>query len=194
MFPPLRSSFSANSFLAHWSQVQQRLQDSKLSRRQSFGFKLKAHSRHQRIRSASQIDERVERPNFLFRSFEVGRHGARLKCFKFKLSDAGTVRDSKVAGGSGLLGGAKQDFADEALRLLRNDHLDRMGNVLRLQHFAGIFTRMRRKIRCHRAGADRADANPIPAQVFCHALSQPQQAPLRGAINCSSGKRILARK
>jgi hypothetical protein len=57
--PATTEELFGQGLLAHRSQVEQCFQDPKLARRQSFGFKLKAHPRHQGIRCARQIDEGI---------------------------------------------------------------------------------------------------------------------------------------
>ena len=49
-------------------------------------------------------------------------------------------------GRSGLLRGAEKHFTDKALRRLREDHLDRVSDILGLEHLARVLARVRRKI------------------------------------------------
>jgi hypothetical protein len=74
-----------------------------------------------------------------------------------------------------------------------NDGFDGVGHVCGLQHFSGILARVRREFRVDAARANRAHANSVGPQILGHALGQPQQAPLRGAINTSAREGALAR-
>src|SRR3984957_9313109 len=93
-----------------------------------------------------------------------------------------------------LLRWSQQNFADETLRRLRDDHLHHMSYVIRLQHLAGIFPGMRRKIRGHCPRANRADSDAVSSQVFRHALRHSQKSPFRRAVNRPTRKSVLTRQ
>src|SRR6185437_14759596 len=102
-------------------------------------------------------------------------------------------RDARVARGRGkprpyedvarrgaalrLLGGAEEDFADEALGGLGEEHGDGVGYVIGLEHFFCVLCGAMKKIRGDRAWANGCDADAVSAEVFGHAVGEAQQAP-----------------
>ena len=90
-----------------------------------------------------------------------------------------------------LLGRAEEDFTDEALRRLGEEHGDRVGYVIGLEHFFGVLCGAMRKIRGDGAGANGSDADAVGAEIFGHAVGEAEQAPFGGAIGSAAGHGIF---
>jgi hypothetical protein len=82
-----------------------------------------------------------------------------------------------------LRGGPYKYLTYKALRRLGDEHGHGVGNIFGLKELGGILSRVRAELGIDRSGADRADPNPILAQVFRHASGQAHQSPLRSAIH-----------
>ena len=91
----------------------------------------------------------------------------------------------------GLLGRAEEDFADEALGGLGEQHGDGVGYVIGLEHFFCVLCGAMKKIRGDRAWANGCDADAVSAEVFGHAISEAEQAPFGCAIGSAPGHGIL---
>src|SRR6185437_682729 len=102
-----------------------------------------------------------------------------------KMSRAGRVA-------LGLLGGAEEDFADEALRGLGEEHGDGVGYVIGLEHFFCVLCGAMKKIGGDRAWANGCDADAVSAEVFGHAISEAEQAPFGGAIGSAAGHGVFS--
>jgi len=92
---------------------------------------------------------------------------------------------------SRLLRWAQQDFANETLRRLRDDHLHDVRYVFWLQHLSRVLPRVRGKIRGHCARANRAYPDAVRAQVLSHTLREAEQSPFRGAVNSATRECIF---
>lgn len=158
----------AERVLAHRTQVQQSLKHGELPGGQATRFDLRLQARANRIRRSHEIDVGVQCA-FNFGAASVMSWHPRLPvtCYSCDVGRSSCVgrptfaipasgssirfnsNDWMAAGSKGfsprsrLLCGAKQDFADEALGCLRDDHLDGMSYIVWLQHLADIFIPVR---------------------------------------------------
>src|SRR5579872_522394 len=92
----------------------------------------------------------------------------------------------------GFLGGAEEDFADEALGGLGEEHGDGVGHVIGLEHFFCVLCGAMKKIRGDRAGANGGDADAVRAEIFGHAVGEAEQAPFGGAIGSAAGHGVFS--
>jgi|SRR5579864_7111434 len=98
----------------------------------------------------------------------------------------GRAQEKLNASGLGFLGGTEEDFADEALRGLGEEHGDGVGYVIGLEHFLGVLCGAMRKIRGDGAGANGGDADAVGAEIFGHGVAEAEQAPFGGAIGSAA--------
>src|SRR5579864_8868889 len=92
----------------------------------------------------------------------------------------------------GLLSGTEEDFADEALRGLGEEHGNGVGYVIGLEHFFGVLCGAMRKIGGDGAGANGSDTDAVGAEIFGHAIGEAEQAPFGGAIGSAAGHGIFS--
>ena len=91
----------------------------------------------------------------------------------------------------GLLGRAEEDFANEALGGLGEEHGDGVGYVSGLEHFFRVFCGAVREIRGNGAGANGRNADAVGAEIFRHAVGEAEQSPFGCAIGSAPGHGIL---
>src|ERR1700751_2081146 len=94
-----------------------------------------------------------------------------------------------------LLRRTNQHLADERLRLLGYEHRHGMSHVIRLQHFAGLFTvAARAEVGGHRAGRDDTDTDILAAKFLGDSVGEPIDGPFGGGVSRATGQGISSGK
>ena len=83
------------------------------------------------------------------------------------------------------------NFAKETLRALRGDHGDGVSDIVGGEDFGRVFRTASCKPGEYGAGADRADADAVAAEVFGHATAEALQSPFGGTVDSAAGKGTL---
>src|SRR5882724_3715983 len=88
---------------------------------------------------------------------------------------------------------AQEDSAAERLWRLGDEHPNRMGDILGLEHALGVFADMRRELGIRGAGANHRDTNPVLAQFFGGGIAESVESPLRSRIGSTVRQCVLSR-